>query len=81
VDLEGVILGEDEVVGVADNRLESVTLGNNNELLDAAEQGGAGQNPDAKRSWFHEVRVDAETTCEEVLLLEDQGRLARIRPF
>lgn len=81
VDLAGVILGADHAVGLAQNRFESVTLGNNNSVLDAAEQGSAEPHPDPKESWFEEVRVSDDTTCDEVLLLEEQGVLGRNRPF
>ncbi|MFZ9888160.1 MAG: hypothetical protein ACO3JL_11715 [Myxococcota bacterium] len=81
VDLRGVLLGADHAVGLAQNRFESVTLGNNNSVLDAADQGSAEPHPDPKESWFEEVRVSEATTCDDVLRLEEQGVLGRNRPF
>lgn len=81
VDLVGVILGADHALGLAENRFESVTLGNNNSVLDAADQGSAEPHPDPKESWFEEVRIDDNSSCDDVLLLEEQGILGRNRPF
>ncbi len=81
VDLEGVIQGANYAVGLAQNTFESVTLGNNNPLLDASSQGSAEPHPDPKMSWFEEVRVDDTTTCEDVVGFEDSGVLNRRRPF
>lgn len=81
VDLEGVIQGPDYAVGLAQNTFESVTLGNNNPLLDASDQGSAEVYPDPKESWFEEVRVDEDTTCDDVVGFEDSGVLHRARPF
>lgn len=81
VDLEGVIQGADYAVGLAKNTFESVTLGNNNDLLDASEQGSAEPYPDPKESWFQEVRIPADTSCDDVARMEDTGELSRPRPF
>lgn len=81
VDLRGVIKGPDYAVGLADNSFESVTLGNNNPLLDASDQGSAEPYPDPKVSWFEEVRVDDDTTCDDVVRFEETGVLSRLRPF
>ena len=81
VDLRGVIQGPDYALGLAENAFESVTLGNNNPLLDASDQGSAEPYPDPKVSWFEEVRVDEDTTCEDVVGFEDSGILSRSRPF
>jgi hypothetical protein len=81
VDLEGVIQGPDYAVGLADNGFESITLGNNNELLDASEDGGAGPHPDPKESWFEEVRIPEGSDCDFVASAEEDGVLSRIRPF
>jgi hypothetical protein len=81
VDLEGVIQGPDYAVGLANNRAESVTLGNNNDVLDASEQGGAVPYPDPKESWFEEVRIADDSDCDDVMSAEADGVLSRLRPF
>lgn len=81
VDLDGVIQGPDYAVGLAINDFESITLGNNNELLDASEDGGAGPHPDPKESWFEEVRIPEDSDCDFVASAEDEGVLSRPRPF
>ncbi|MCP4503982.1 MAG: hypothetical protein GY822_28995 [Deltaproteobacteria bacterium] len=77
----GLIFGPDYVLGIQETTYESVTLGNNNSVLDQASLGSAEAYPDPTESWFEEVRVDDNITCDEVLLLEDEGVLSRLRPF
>ncbi len=81
VDLEGILLGQDRMLGLAETGYESVTLGNNNPVLDQSSAGSAEPFPDPKESWFEEVRVADDITCEEVLEMEANGDLSRLRPF
>lgn len=81
VDLEGILQGPDRMLGLATTGYESVTLGNNNAVLDQSSAGSAEPYPDPKESWFEEVRVSDDITCEEVLEMEANGDLSRIRPF
>jgi len=78
---EGLIFGPDYVLGLQETGYEQVTLGNNNSLLDQSAAGDAVPYPDASESWFEEVRVDDDVTCEDVMRMEDDGVLSRIRPF
>lgn len=81
VDLDGVIQGPDYALGLARNRFESVTLGNNNPVLNASDQGSAEPYPDPKESWFEEVRIEEGSDCDDVLAAEEEGVVSRLRPF
>jgi hypothetical protein len=39
------------------------------------------EHPDPKESWWMEVRVDEDTTCDDVMQLESEGTFPRLRPF
>jgi hypothetical protein len=80
VDLDGVTLGPDHIVGLAENRYEGLQLGNNNELLDGK---GSSQkpHPDPKENWFEEVRIDEGADCDDVIAAVEDGTLSRLRPF
>ena len=81
VDLKGILQGPDRALGLATTGYESVTLGNNNPVLDQSSAGSAEPYPDPKESWFEEIRVDDDIACDEVVQLEARGELSRIRPF
>jgi hypothetical protein len=81
VGLEGVILGPDRALGLAQNRFESVTLGNNNSFLDASDQGSAAPHPDPRESWFEEARIADGSDCDDVMRAEGEGVISRLRPF
>jgi hypothetical protein len=48
VDLEGITLGPDRVLGLAENRWENLMLANNNPLLDRQNEGSVEPYPDPK---------------------------------
>lgn len=39
------------------------------------------EHPDPKESWWMEVRVDEDTSCDDVMQLEPDGVFPRLRPF
>lgn len=80
VDLEGLLLGSDRMLGLAKNGYESVALGDDIAIYDP-DMGSAEAWPDPKESWFEEVRVDDDADCEVVLRAEADGLIHRIRPF
>jgi hypothetical protein len=80
VDLEGVTLGPDHMIGLSSLHKEALQLGADNELLDLGSTVGW-NHPDKKESWFEEVRLDEGATCADVRAAEDDGRLSRMRPF
>jgi hypothetical protein len=81
VEIEGITLGPDKFIGLARNTNELVYLGNDNPLLDQRSEGASQPHPDPKESWFEEIRVDASTTCDDVMDMSEDGTLSRIRPF
>lgn len=81
VDLEGVILGADRVLGLAANVNEALTLGTDNDLLDRQSEGSAEPWPDKKESWFEQVRLDDGADCDEVMAAVEDGRLSRLSPL
>jgi len=80
-DGSGLILDDGVVLGLQDVRHEQTDLGASNALVAAAGGGNPEPYPDASESWFEEVRVDDDTTCDDVMRLEAEGVLSRIRPF
>ena len=81
VDLAGITLGPDRVLGLAENRWENLMLANNNPLLDRQDEGSVEPYPDPKESWFEEVRIGEGSGCDDVLTAVDEGDLSRARPF
>jgi hypothetical protein len=81
VSLRGVILGADQAVGLATNTNEVVSLGNNNTLLDRQNEGSAEPHPNPKRSYFQEVRLPDDATCDDVMSAQDDGLLSITAPF
>lgn len=81
VDLTGVVLGPDRVLGLAENSWENLMIANNNELLDRSGEGSAERYPDPKESWFEEVRLPEGSDCEDVLAAVDDQALSPARPF
>jgi hypothetical protein len=81
VEIEGITIGPDYAFGLARNTNELVYLGNDNTLLDQRSEGASQPHPDPKESWFEEVRVDAGTTCDDVMAMSEDGTLSRVRPF
>jgi hypothetical protein len=81
VTTKGVVLGPDRALGLSVNTNELVQLGNNNVLLDRQSEGSAAAHPDPLRSWFEEVRVADDFTCDDVMRAEDDGILSVRRPF
>jgi hypothetical protein len=77
----GVVRGPDRAFGLSENTNELVQLGNNNALLDRQGEGSAGPHPDPLRSWFEEVRVADDFSCEDVMQAEDNGILSILPPF
>lgn len=81
VTTSGVVLGPDRALGLSVNTNELVQLGNNNALLDRQSEGSAAAHPDPLRSWFEEVRVADDFSCDDVMRAEDDGILSIRRPF
>ena len=81
VDLEGITLGPDRSVGLADNQYTSVMIGNNNSLLDQSSDGSSEPHPDPKESWYEEIRIEDDADCDRVMELMNEGVPSRLRPF
>lgn len=96
LELEGITLGPDRVLGLIRTSYETVGLGG--EFPDAEREDAGPEpepeeeedeergppfetHPDPKESWFEEVRLSEGATCDDVMRLEDDGRISRIRPF
>lgn len=81
VDLEGVTLGPDKAVGFASLTKESLQLGADNDLLDV-EKGSSRPFPDRRESWFEELRLSGDASCDDVLALEGaDGGFTRLGPL
>lgn len=81
IELEGVVLGPDRAIGLATNHSEALTLGTSNPFIDRDSEGSAQPHPDPKKSWFEEVRLADDATCDDVMSAVDEGRLSELRPF
>ena len=81
VTTQGVVLGPDRAIGLAENTNEVVQLGNTNALLDRQSEGSAGPHPNPKLSWFEELRLDDDADCEDVMALDADDRFSRTPPF
>lgn len=79
LDLEGITLGPDRIVGLNTFSLEQVILGASNELLN--ESPDQTPHPDPKENWFEEVRLDDDADCDDVMEAVQSERLSRLRPF
>lgn len=80
VDLEGLVVETDRILGLSLNFYESVVLGDDIPLYDA-NMGSTERWPDPKESWFEEVRIAEESDCDDVMGAEARGVLSRLRPF
>jgi hypothetical protein len=81
VDLEGIILGPDRAIGLAQNKNETLTLGASNPIIDRDSEGSAAPHPDPRKSYFEEARLADGATCDDVMSAIDDGVLHDIRPF
>jgi hypothetical protein len=82
VDLyNGVTLGPDRMLGLADNKNEAVTVGASNPLIDRQSEGSAEPHPDPLESWFEEIRISDDANCDDVIEAADDEVLSRLRPF
>lgn len=78
-DLEGILLGPDRTLGLQVTQFEQTILGSDS----GPTQQGYPQNPhpDPMQSWFEEVRLSEDATCDDVMDAVTDGRLSRLRPF
>jgi len=81
VDLDGVTNSADHFEGLAHNTNEALTIGADNPLVDRQSEGSSEPNPDPKRSYFEEARIDPASTCDDVMKAEENGILSDISPF
>jgi hypothetical protein len=81
VTTQGVVLGPDRALGLAQNTNEVVQLGNTNPLLSRQSEGSSEPHPDPRRSWFEEVRIADDADCDVVLRAEAEGLLSVTAPF
>lgn len=81
VDLDGIILGPDHAIGLAANTNEALTVAANNPLVDRQSEGSSEPHPDAKRSFFEEVRIADGATCDDVMDAAEDGTLPELPPF
>ncbi|MED5464338.1 MAG: hypothetical protein VX699_06780 [Myxococcota bacterium] len=80
ISFQGVTLGEDRSVGLAEASYEMVFLGDTIRLWDPG-TGGVQSHPDPKMSWFEEVRLPDDADCEALLSAVETGKLQGKRPF
>jgi len=77
--LSGVILDQDHVVGLNRTIPEKITLGATNSTLNHTAR--SRPHPDAQKSWFEEVRIEADTDCIAITAMIDDGTLGATKPF
>ena len=78
-DLEGVITGPDEMMGISDHLYEAMTLGASHPFLENPEPQQNGTDP--AESWFEEKRLAPGSNCATVLEMVENEELGPIRPF
>jgi hypothetical protein len=78
--LEGITLGPDRTLGLANMEKETLVLGSTNPLAQG-QTNATRPHPDPKETWFEEVRIEPGSNCDAVLDARDDGSLSRLRPF
>lgn len=81
VDLDGVILGPDRALGLAQNTNQAMTVAANNPLVDRQSEGSSEPHPDPKRSFFEEARITEGADCDDVIAASEDGTLSELPPF
>ena len=78
-DMEGVLRGPDQIVGLNSTSFEQIILG---AASGPTRQGYPQEkHPDPKQSWTEEIRLDDGAECDAVLDAVDSGDLSKFAPF
>ena len=76
---DGVVRSEDESFGLLTHKKEATVIAATDDLL--LTQGERVQHPDPKESWWHEVRLADDATCDDLTAAVDDGTMPMLRPF
>ena len=76
---EGVVRGPDELFGLLTHKKEATVIGATDELLRT--QTVRAQHPDPKLSWWHELRLADDASCDDLTAAVDDGGFSLLRPF
>jgi hypothetical protein len=79
IDQKGVVRSEDESLGLSRVIKEGVVLDATSDLLKT--ESARTPHPDPKQSWFIEVRLDTDATCDDVIAAQESGALPRRSPI
>lgn len=77
--LDGVVRGPDEMLGLVVHKKEATVIDATDELL--LSQTERAQHPDPLLSWWHEVRLDDDASCDDLTAAVDDGSFSQLRPF
>jgi len=80
LELNGLALGPDRVVGLTTSRYEMIILGDTFSFWDPGD-GSANPHPDPQKSWFEERRLPTGSACGAVLEAVFEGGLGETKPF
>lgn len=75
----GVVQGEDLSFGLLQAKKEGLVLGASNDLL--LTEAARVPHPDPKESWWADVRLDDDASCDDVSAAIDDEVIPRRRPF
>ncbi len=76
---EGVVRGPNEAFGLLTHKKEATVIAATDDLL--LTQGEREPHPDPKESWWHEVRLADDATCDDLTAAIDDGGFSLLRPF
>jgi hypothetical protein len=77
----GAVLGADRVFGLVETGYDSTIFGASDPSVEAVLDSAAPAFPDPGASWFEELRLPDDATCDDVVDLEDQGSFLSRNPF
>lgn len=76
---DGVVRSPDETLGLLTHTKEATVIDATDELL--LSQTERTQHPDPKLSWWHEVRLVDDASCDTLTAAVDDGSFSLLRPF
>lgn len=79
VTLDGVVRGPDEQLGLIEHRKEATVIDATDDLL--LSQAERAQHPDPLESWWHELRLADDASCDDLTSAIDDGSFPLLRPF
>lgn len=77
--LEGVVRGPDELLGLIEHKKEATMIAATDDLL--LSESERAQHPDPLLSWWHEVRLAEDASCEDLEAAVEDGSVSMLRPF